>query len=200
MLRALSALVATAVLCILVPDASNALTAQHPRAPQSDPIQVTSPQHRLHCVVGDRFTYRLHIGNLAGTSTERLIAHLNVASLTSDVYVDPEDWSSSRSIVLGPLMPHSRTSVSWSVQAVSAGSFVVYAVVLPAGPPGRGGPLVVSPATHVTVVARHTLSAAGSLPVAIAVPVVLAVLLVLIRVRLRRAARTAPARAPASVT
>jgi hypothetical protein len=161
-----------------------------PPAP-SDGIRVTSAPSQLHTVIGQHFTYQPQIVNLGGTSTDRLIAHLNVASLTSDVYVDPEDWSSNRSIVIPPLGPGAKTALTWEVQAVSAGSFAVYVVLLPSGAASSGtGALVVSPVVHVTVAARRTLNAGGSLPVVIAVPVLLAAAVAVTRLRTRRTPAT----------
>jgi hypothetical protein len=135
-------------------------------------VEVTFDRSQVSTVVGDKFTVRSRIANVGGTATEPLIAHLNVASLTSDVYVDPEDWSSSRSRQVAPLPSGRSTSVSWEIQAVNAGSFDVYVVLLPAGAETAGrGSLVVSSPVHVRVAGRRTLTAGGVLPVVITVPV-----------------------------
>jgi hypothetical protein len=181
---------ATVVLAILTPIGLAGSAAATSPAP-SDGIRVTSAPDQLEKVIGEHFTYQPHIINQGKTSTERLIAHLNVASLTSDVYVDPEDWSSNRSIVVQPLGPGTDTSLSWDVQAVSAGSFAVYVVLLPTSAASSGtGALVVSPAVHVSVAQRRTLNAGGSLPVVIAVPVLLAAVVTVIRLRARRVPAT----------
>lgn len=157
-------------------------------ASQDGQIQVSTPVSELRTAVGRHFTYRPQLVNTGTTSTDVLLAHLNVASLTSDVYVDPEDWSSSRSKRVASLRPGQRITLSWDIQAVSSGSFDVYVVVLPDGRASSGsGPLVVSTPLHAVVAARRTLNAGGSLPVVIAVPVLLAVGVVLTRWRVRRA-------------
>jgi hypothetical protein len=110
-----------------------------------------------------------------------------VASVTTAVYVDLEDWSASRTHEVPPLKPGASTALSFELQAVNAGRFNVYVVVLPNGPSSEGtGPLAVSPPVHVTVAGRKTLSAGGALPVAVAVPVLLGVALAVARIRLRR--------------
>ncbi|HSV66539.1 MAG TPA: hypothetical protein VLJ59_11610 [Mycobacteriales bacterium] len=182
--------VAAAMLVALaVPAAAARPAAAGSPAGRSDgPVAVTVDPSRVNAVLGDRFTVRAQLTNVGGAPTDRLIAHLNVASLTSDVYVDPEDWSSSRTLDVAPLGPGGGTSREWELQAVNVGSFDVYVVLLPVGAAAGSGPLVVSPPVHVTVAGRQTLNAGGALPVVIAVPVLLGLAVALARYRLRRTA------------
>ena len=60
-----------------------------------------------------------------------LIAHLNVLSLRSGVYIDPEDWSSNRTRYLPPIPAGGSLTLTWRLQAVNAGSIGVYVAVLP---------------------------------------------------------------------
>ena len=153
-------------------------------------VRVLASPSQVHTVVGGHFSYQPRIVNPGSRPLDGIVVHLNVASLTSDVYVDPEDWSTNRSAVIGHLNPGGSASLSWDVQAVSAGSFAIYVVLLPAGSAAAGtGPLFVSPPVHVTVTARTTLNASGSLPVVIAVPGLLAVLVAAGRLRARHARR-----------
>lgn len=176
--------VAAAVLALL---AGPPLLAGTPAAaaPITD-VEVAFDRSRIATVLGERFTIRSEITNTGTTPTDRLIAHLNVASLTSDVYVDPEDWSPNRTIELSPLPAGKGRTLNWDIQVVNAGSFAVYVVVLPdiAEPAGR--PLTVSPALHLTAAGRQTLSAGGALPVAVAIPVLLGLFALAARYRTRR--------------
>jgi hypothetical protein len=97
-----------------------------------------------------------------------LVAHLNVASLRPGVYVDPEDWSTSRTRYLDPIPAGGTATVRWSLQAVNAGTFAVYVAVLPQDAAGR--PPTVGRAVRVTVAERRTLDAGGILPLALGVP------------------------------
>lgn len=155
------------------------------------PVTVTVDQDRHSTVIGNRFTLRSRVTNPGAAPTGPLLAHLNVASVTNDVYVDPEDWSSERTLEVPPLQPGAGTTLSWDLQAVNAGSFAVYVVVLPGGGASAGagagaGALVVSPAMHLDVAGRRTLNAEGALPVVLGVPIVLGVLAVGARRRVRR--------------
>jgi hypothetical protein len=136
-------------------------------------VEVTLDQSKLATSVGGRLTIESRIVNSGTATTDRLVAHLNVASLDG-VYVDLEDWSADVTRTLSPLQPGESQSVSWDFQAVNAGSFDVYVVVLPNGPSSAGsGPLVASLPVHVTVAGRRTLTAGGALPVVVVIPLLL---------------------------
>jgi hypothetical protein len=153
------------------------------------PGQVTMTWDRAQVTtrVGDHFTVRSSIVNSGSGSTGAMLAHLNVASLTGDVYVDPEDWSSARTQTLDPLTAGSGQTLTWPIQAVNIGSFDVYVVLLPDGPGSAGkGPLRVSPPVHVEVSGRQTLSAGGALPVVLGVPVLIGLAAGATRMRARR--------------
>jgi hypothetical protein len=137
--------------------------------------------------VGDRLTIRARIANAGTEPTERLVAHLNVTTLDTAVYVDLEDWTASPTQELAPVPPGGSTPAVWEIQAVNVGRFAVYVVVLPEGAAAAGqGPLVTSAPDLVEVAGRRTLSPAGALPVAIAEPVLLGLVAVAVRLRLRR--------------
>jgi hypothetical protein len=155
-------------------------------APAAD-VQIAVDRGTVVVGVGDRFALAHTLTNTGTAPSEPELAHLNVASLTSDVYVDPEDWSASRSKQVPSIPPGGSVSLDWPLQAVNAGSFDVYVVLLPNGQASAGaGPLMVSPPAHLTVAARQSLSAGGTLPVALAVPILLGLLAAAARFRHRR--------------
>lgn len=152
-------------------------------------VDVVLDQGRIDAVVGERLTVQARIGNSGDLPTDRLVAHLNVASLDG-VYVDLEDWSADVTREVTPVPPGRSTSVSWQFQTVNTGSFDVYVVLMPNGDSSAGtGPLVASQPVYVTVAGRRTLTAAGSLPVAVAVPVVLGLAAAAVRLRVLRTGR-----------
>jgi hypothetical protein len=150
-------------------------------------VEVTLDEKRMSVGLGDRLAIRARIVNAGTEPTERLVAHLNVATLDSRVYVDLEDWTASPTQELASLPPGESASATWVIQAVNAGRFNVYVVVLPNGPTSAGqGPLVVSPPQLVDVAGRRTLSPQGALPVAVIEPVLLGLVAAAVRLRLRR--------------
>jgi hypothetical protein len=147
---------------------------------QPSGLEVTLNQSTVATSLGRSLTIETRIVNHSDKPTGRLVAHVNVAS-TDGSYVDLEDWSADVTQRVDPIEPNGDSTVSWDLQAVNAGSFHVYVVVLP-----DSGPPAVSPSVRVTVGERRTLSAGGALPIAIAVPVLLGFAAGAIRYRTRR--------------
>lgn len=134
-------------------------------------VSVTVDRIGVATGLGKRFAFRSTVVNSGPGEARGLVAHLNVASLRPGVYVDPEDWSTSRTRYLDPIPAGGTATVRWSLQAVNAGSFAVYVAVLPADAAGR--PPTVGRTVRVTVAERRTLDAGGILPLALGVPAVL---------------------------
>lgn len=162
-------LLITAVLLALLSPAASAAT-----------VEVAVEETRVNSTVGSYLNIRSTVRNTGSEPTGKLIAHLNVASL-NDVYVDLEDWTAAPTQPVEPLGPGESATVAWDIQAVNAGTFNVYAVVLPDG----ASTLAVSPPIHVEVAGRRTLSAGGALPVALIVPLLLGGAVIAVRRRLR---------------
>jgi hypothetical protein len=179
-------ILAAILLAVTAPASLAASAAAAPPAP-TGAVEMALDPNQISTILGDQFTIRSDVLNPGGQPTDRLIAHLTVASLTSSVYVDPEDWSSSRTRELAPLAANDRTSLSWDLKAVNAGDFDVYVVLLPNGAASTGtGPLIVSPPVHVVVAGRQTLTAGGALPIALLIPILLGLVAAATRYRLRR--------------
>jgi uncharacterized membrane protein len=148
-------------------------------------IKITPDPTRVATVLGGRFTIRTQVANTGTAPTGDVLAHLNVASMQDDVYVDPEDWSSSRSQSL-ILRPGESRTLSWDIQAVNAGRFAAYVVVLPEGADVGGAEgLVVSPLVKIDVETRSALSESGVLPVVLVIPLLLGLSAVGLRLRRR---------------
>ena len=157
------------------------------------PVAVAMNRSSMAGLLGDRVPVQATVANTGSAATGRLVAHLDVVSLHEDVYVDPEDWSSDRSVDVEPLDPDGRTTLEWTVRNVDAGEFDVYVVVLPAGPSTAADPLAVSPAVRLAVASRQTLDAGSALVVVIAVPLLVGLLLAGTRLRRRTRHRRQPA-------
>ena len=95
-------------------------------------VQVVADPPVVSTVLGGHFTIATEVKNAGNAPTGEILAHLNVASIEGSVYVDPEDWSSDRSQQLS-LKPGESRKLSWEIQAVNAGLFAAYVVVVPFG-------------------------------------------------------------------
>jgi hypothetical protein len=136
-------------------------------------VQVVADPARVETVLGGRFMITTVVTNTGAAPTGDILAHLNVASIEGTVYVDPEDWSPSRSQQLS-LDPGESQKLSWELQAVNSGHFAAYVVVVPFGSTVAGNEeLLISPLVNVAVASRSTLTAQGALPVVLSVPLLL---------------------------
>ena len=141
---------------------------------QTDSASVTVDRGQISAGLGDDFGFRTTIENPAGTTTTALIAHLNILSLRDGVYVDPEDWSSQRTVYLGTIPAGESRTIKWNLKAVNGGSFAAYVAVLPQNSPALAP--TASPTVEIDVAERKTLNAGGILPLALGIPALLGLL------------------------
>ena len=172
MTRGLVALVTAAALAT-----AGAAQAGTPAAPLTVGVDRTEITTQL----GHKFHFRSTFRNTGGTAAEGRIAHLNVLSLHSDVYVDPEDWSSHRTKFLPPIPAGGSLTVNWPMEAVNHGSFDVYVTLIT--PDATGKQPAIGPAVHIAVVDRKTLNSGGILPLALGIPAALGLLALGLRYR-----------------
>jgi hypothetical protein len=154
-------------------------TAASPAVPVSVQLDQTARDVRI----GERFGIASTVSNDGDQPLSGLVAHLNVLGLDPDVYVDPEDWSSRRTLYLDPLPARRSVTLRWDVQAVTTGRVLVYVTVTTQGGPGR---VVASDPLRVTVAQQRMLNAGGVLPLALGMP---AAILLLMGAALRRQRR-----------
>jgi hypothetical protein len=148
-------------------------------------VKVAPDQSHVSTVLGGRFILKTELTNTGSTPTGTVLAHLNVASVQGDVYVDPEDWSPARSQEIS-LQPGESRTLSWDIQAVNSGTFAAYVVVLPFGEEVAGTEdLAVSPLVKLDVATRPTASAGVALPLVILIPLGIGVIAALTLIRAR---------------
>lgn len=147
------------------------------------PIRVSVDRVHLATKLGKRVVFRSTIANDGARPASGLIAHLNILSLGSGVYVDPEDWSSNRTRYLAPIPAGSSSTVTWPMHAVNGGAFAVYVAVVDR--PGGARPPEVGPTIRLDVAERRVLNSGGILPLALGVPAGLLALLLSTRLRRR---------------
>jgi ABC-2 type transport system permease protein len=137
---------------------------------------------------GSTILYQTVLTNHGTTPSPALIMAMNIINLNAkgDV-VDPEDWSPQRTQYHAGLAPGQSDTLSWRINAILDGDFMVYMVAIPApvGPDVTSQP-VASSGIHVTVTAFTKLNPGGVLPYAIGGPVLLAVIILLVYRNRRR--------------
>ena len=88
------------------------------RARERGSVSIVLDRAQVATRIGHRFEFTSTIRN-GDRLLREPVAHLNVLSLEPDVYVDPEDWSSHRTVYLTTLAAHGSTTIRWDVQAVN---------------------------------------------------------------------------------
>lgn len=142
--------------------------------PISDKLTVSLSESDVSLLTGDSLTFTSEIANNGSDTTPPLVANLNFVSINNDVYVDPEDWSPDRTVIVDPIPPGSSSTQSWTVNPVLKGEIGVYVAVLPRADVAAAGPLAASPAIHLSVGERRSLNPGGVLPAVLGVPAFLA--------------------------
>jgi hypothetical protein len=156
-------------------------------APAAAGVAVSNDRATVTTKLGHKFVFHSRIENRGATAATGLVAHLNVVDLTGHTYVDPEDWSSSRTRYLAPIAPGGSTTLSWRMNAVNSGTIGVYVAVLPRS--GSPVPPITGPTVRVQIEDRRTLNSGGILPLALGVPGAIGLLALSVRSSRRRSRR-----------
>ena len=136
---------------------------------------------------GDTILFDTAVTNTSAQASPPVIVAMNIINLskTGDV-VDPEDWSPQRTQYIDSLAPNQSTTLSWEVNAILDGEFIVYVVAIPHPDSSEAtSQVVASPGLHLTVAKFASLNPSGILPYVIGIPVVL-VFAIFLLFRLRR--------------
>jgi hypothetical protein len=138
---------------------------------------------------GDSISFDTVLTNTGAEQSPPVIVAMNIINLnkTGDV-VDPEDWSPQRTQYVDSVASNESTTLSWTVNAVLDGNFMVYLVGIAQPQNAEGsGQIAASPGLHLTVTQFTNLNPSGVLPYAIGVPIVLvAAIFLLFRLRRRQ--------------
>jgi hypothetical protein len=146
-------------------------------------LAITVDRSEIATSLGGKFSFRSTITNDGAAPASGLVAQLDVLSLREGTYVDPEDWSSSRTRYLEPVPAGGSLTTTWQLQAVNDGEFGVFVAVLPES--GAAVPPLTAPTIRLDVASRRSLNPSGMVPVALGIPVLLGVLALAVRLTRR---------------
>jgi ABC-type transport system involved in cytochrome c biogenesis permease component len=150
-------------------------------------LQVTVDLETKVVKTGDKVEFNTLVTNNGDESTPPLIVAMNIINLDAqgDV-VDPEDWSPQRTQYLESLSPGQSANLSWIINTILDGDYMVYMVVIPApASQETTSQTIASSGIHLTVTPFTRLNPAGILPYAIGGPIAL-LLIIYVIFRLRR--------------
>jgi ABC-2 type transport system permease protein len=167
------------------PSPAGALQAdQSPAAPTpvvDTPVQVSIDMSDTLVRAGMPLVFNTVVTNGATEPARPIIVAMNIINLNRQgEVVDPEDWSPQRTQYVEPLPPGQSATLSWRVNAILDGDFMVYMVAIPApGSPEATSQPVASSGIHLTVTPYTKLNPGGVLPYALGGPLFLGLLIVL---------------------
>jgi hypothetical protein len=92
-------------------------------------VTVELDQDTYEAGPGEKLSFVSTVTNTGERSRGDLIAHLNILTTDEDVYVDPEDWSPTRTQYLEELAPGDSAQLTWDVQAVTSGPLILFVSV-----------------------------------------------------------------------
>jgi ABC-type transport system involved in multi-copper enzyme maturation permease subunit len=153
------------------------------------PLKISINVQTAEVNTGDPVLYETVVTNQGGIETAGLIVAMNIINLNDEgEVVDPEDWSPERTQYLTNLGAGNSTTLSWRVNAILEGDYMVYMVVIPepTGPGSTSIP-VTSPGIHLVVNPFTRLNPLGVLPYVVGGPIVLVIIIFLIYRARRRA-------------
>ena len=150
-----------------------------PTAPAMNPVNLTIDAETKDVRAGTSIEYKTVLTNSGTETSASMIVAMNIVNLskTGDV-VDPEDWSPQRTQYVDPIPAGQTATLSWRINAILDGDFMVYMVAIPSpsGPTATSHP-VASPGIHLMVSKYTRLNPGGVLPYAIGGPVVLGIVI-----------------------
>jgi ABC-2 type transport system permease protein len=158
------------------------------QSPDRPPLQISIDMDAKTVKAGTTLLYNTVVTNHGTTASAPLIVAMNIINLKGKGDpVDPEDWSPERTQYHDGLAPGESATLSWRVNAILDGDFMVYMVAIPspAGVEATSQPEA-SSGIHVTVTPFTKLNPGGVLPYAIGGPVLLALVILFVYRRRRR--------------
>jgi len=158
------------------------------KSPEQQPLQIAIDVGAKVVKAGTPVLYNTVLTNNGTAASPPLIVAMNIINLNAKgEIVDPEDWSPQRTQYIDSLAAGKSVNLSWRVNAILDGDYMVYMVLVPApsGQEATSQP-VASSGIHLTVTPFTRLNPGGVLPYAIGGPVVLGLVIFLVYRHRRR--------------
>jgi ABC-2 type transport system permease protein len=144
-------------------------------SPSEESLKISVDMSYTTVKAGDAIFYNTVVTNNGTKDSVPLSVAMNIINLDAagDV-VDPEDWSPQRTQYIESLAAGKSVTLSWRVNAILDGDYLVYMVLVPepAGEKATSHPTA-SSAIHLTVTPFTKLNPGGVLPFAIGGPAIL---------------------------
>jgi hypothetical protein len=146
-----------------------------PGAPADANVAISIDADYKIVKTGDKILYNTVVTNQGTVTSRSLVVAMNIINLNAagDI-VDPEDWSPQRTQYIDSVPAGQSKSLSWRVNAILDGNYLVYMVLVPE-PDGKESTSrpVASSGLHLTVTPFTKLNPGGVLPYAVGGPALL---------------------------
>ena len=160
------------------------VTSASADAPSGQLIVGVAPE-RVSTSVGTPVEVTISVINGAVKPTPELAIHLDITDPRSSNSVDPEDWTPTLTRSSTAMEPGEEMTVSWTINPIHAGDFVLYVIALDANAGVEPTTLAVSNGVPVHVDEKRSFNPQGVLPLAIAMPALIGIALLWRHRRLR---------------
>lgn len=131
---------------------------------------------------GEEINFNTVVTNIGVRNSPPLNVAMNIVKTGQGDPVDPEDWSPQRTQGIEMLAPGESVKLTWTVQAILEGDFMVYLTIVPKPEgPDATSQLVASSGIHITVNPFADSNPGGVLPIAVGIPLALMALSILLR-------------------
>ena len=183
------------VICLFLAPAATSAMALPQTESQAGDLQISISMDSKTVKTGDSVAFDTILTNVGTEMSPPVIVAMNIINLSKEGdVVDPEDWSPERTQYLDTLAPNDDATLSWQVNAVLDGNYMVYIVAVPEPEDANTSTqAVASRGLHLSVTKFTSLNPSGILPYAIGVPVVVVLaIFLLFRLRGRQIDRGGP--------
>lgn len=139
------------------------------------PLSITINKEYELLKTGDHILFDTVIANTGSKPSLPVIVAMNIINLDKEGdVVDPEDWSPQRTQYIDQLGPGEDSTLSWRVNTILDGDYIVYMVAMPQPASEEStSQAVASQGIHLTVEPFHSLNPSGVLPYSIGVPLLI---------------------------
>jgi len=175
------------IFCLMLSVKATSAMALHTVQSEGGDLQITISIENKEVKTGETIPFDMIVTNTGAEQSPPIIVAMNIINLAKEGdVVDPEDWSPERTQYIDSLAPNESTTLSWQVNAVLDGNYMVYLVAIPTPDSAETSTQIsASQGLHLTVAKFTKLNPSGVLPIAMGVPIVLG-LAIFIAFRIRR--------------
>ncbi len=180
--RIVSCIVGLLVITGLIISSSTSQASAFQAESRGNSLQISIDKTYTTLKTGDAIKFNTLVKNNGMEESPPLVVAMNIINLNAQGdTVDPEDWSPQRTQYIKSLTAGQSTNLSWRINTILEGNFMVYMVLIPQpeGTEATSQP-VASSGIHITVTPFTRLNPKGVLPYVIGGPLIFLMITILV--------------------